>query len=156
MATYTWNPVRELDALRREVERAFEEFVPNGSAWPFARTAFLPGRATRAYPLVNISDDKDAVYVEALAPGVNPESFDITVHRNVLRIAGEKASLNTEIKPEAFHRNERGAGNFVRLIELPIEVNREGIKADYKNGLLLITLPKVEAAKPRQITVSVN
>lgn len=156
MATYTWNPIRELDALRREVERAFEEFVPNGGMPPFSRTAFLPGRSTRTYPLINLSDDKDALYVEALAPGVNPDTLDIAMQRNVLRIAGEKSALTANIKPGAFHRNERGVGRFVRLIELPVEVDRERIKADYQNGLLLITLPKAEAGKPKQITVSVN
>lgn len=156
MTTYTWNPIRELDALRRAVERVFEGSAPNGHTWPCPRAAYVPGHASGAYPLVNLSDDKDALYVEALVPGVTPETLDITVHRNVLRIAGEKPGLTEDVKPEAYHRNERGAGRFVRMVELPVEVDRERIKADYKNGLLLITLPKVEAAKPKQITVSVN
>ena len=156
MITHTWNPIRELEALRHEVESVFEEFTNEGVAWPFWRSSFLPGRSGRTYPLVNLSDDKDALYVEALAPGINADTLDISVHRNVLRISGEKSELTANIKPEAFHRNERGAGKFVRLIELPVEVDRDKIHADYKDGLLLITLPKVEAAKPKQITVTVK
>jgi HSP20 family protein len=156
MVTYTWNPFRELDSLRHEVERAFEEFGSENWPWPRSKARFLPGRSARTYPLVNVSDDKEALYVEALAPGVNPESLDITVHRNALRIAGEKPALATDIKPEAFHRSERGAGKFVRIVELPAEVDRDRITADYKNGIVLIKLPKAEAAKPKQISVHVN
>ena len=156
MVTYTWNPFRELESLRHEVERAFEDFGSDNWPWLRSRSRFLPGRSTRAYPLVNVSDSKDALYVEALAPGVTPESLDITVHRNTLRIAGEKSALATDIKPEAFHRSERGAGKFVRIVELPVEVDRDRITADYKNGVVLITLPKAEAAKPKQIAVHVN
>jgi len=155
MVTYTWNPFRELESLRQEVERAFEDFGGDW-AWPRSKARFLPGRSARTYPLVNVSDDKDALYVEALAPGVNPESLDITVHRNTLRIAGEKPPLATDIRPDAFHRTERGAGKFVRMVELPLEVDRDRITADYKNGIVLITLPKGEAAKPKQISVQIN
>jgi len=156
MVFVNWDPFRELNSLRREVERAFETF---GSEWrglPFSRASFLPGRSGHSYPLMNISEDKDNVYVEALAPGVNPDSLEITVLRDVLRVAGEKQAISSDIKPEAFHRNERGNGAFVRTIKLPVEVNSESVKADYKNGLLLITLPKTEAAKPKQIAVTVS
>jgi len=60
-----------------------------------------------------------------------------------------------DIKPEAFHRSEREAGRFRRSIELPLEVDAAKIKADYRNGLLLVTLPKADRAKPKQITVQV-
>jgi len=154
MVIGTWDPFRELDALRREVERAFEDF----GAWrrPYSRTSFLPGISARNYPLINIAEDKDNVYVEALAPGLNPDSIEVSVLRDTLRIAGEKAAITSDIKPEAFHRKERGAGRFVRTVTLPVEVDGDKVKAEYKNGLLLLTLPKHEAAKPKQITVSVN
>lgn len=150
----TWDPFRELDALRREVERAFEDF----GSWrhPYSRTSFLPGISARNYPLLNIAEDKDNVYIEALAPGLNPDSLEVSVLRDTLRIAGEKAAITSDIKPEAFHRKERGAGRFVRTVSLPVEVNGDKVTAEYKNGLLLLTLPKHEAAKPKQITVSVN
>jgi HSP20 family protein len=150
----TWNPIREMEALRREVERAFESFGVEGGlrSLPLARS--LMGR--QAYPLVNVSEDKDNVYVEALAPGVDADTLEITVLRDTLRLAGEKQPLSAEIKPEAFHRNERTSGKFVRTVTLPVDVDGDKVSAEYKNGLLLVTLPKSEAAKPKQIAVKVD
>ena len=151
----TWDPFREIETLRSQVERAFDEWG-TGRGWPFSRTAFLPGISARTYPLLNVSEDKDNVYIEALAPGLNPESLEVTVHQDILRLGGEKPPINPEVKPEAFHRNERSAGRFVRSLRLPVPVDNNQVKAEYKNGLLLITLPKAEEAKPKEITVSVG
>ena len=149
---WNWDPFRELEALRREIDRAFEGFGP----WrPFTHAAFVPGRATRVYPLLNVSEDKENLYVEALAPGLDPGFLEVSVQHGTLRIAGEKQALSQDIKPEAFHRNERSAGKFIRTVDLPAEVDSERVSADYRNGLLLITLPKTEAAKPKRIPVSV-
>ncbi len=143
-----------MDALRRDVDQAFQNATfSNGSAF---RSAFLPGRAARRYPLVNMSEDRDHLYIEALAPGVAPESIDLTVIRNVLTLTGEKRRHPEDIKPEAFHRSERAAGKFVRTFELPVEIDADHVKAEYKHGLLMVTLPKAAAAKPKQISVSVN
>jgi HSP20 family protein len=150
MAT-VWNP---MDAMRRDIDRAFQNI--GLSSEPFFRTAFLPGRAARRYPLINLIEDRDHIYLEALAPGVDPESIDLAVIRNVLTISGEKRRHPEDIKPEAFHRSERAAGKFVRTIELPVEVDADHVKAEYKHGILMVTLPKAEAAKPKQISVSVS
>jgi HSP20 family protein len=150
MAT-AWNP---MEALRRDIDRAFNN--AGFSNEPFFRTAFLPGRAARRYPLINLAEDRDYIYIEALAPGVDPESINLAVMHNVLTISGEKRRHTEDIKPEAFHRSERAAGKFVRTIELPVEVDADHVKAEYKHGILMITLPKAEAAKPKQISVSVS
>ena len=144
----------DLDALRKEMDRIFDSM---GGTWtfPFSRISFLPGRAARGYPLINVNEDKDAYYIEALAPGVDPNSMDVSISGNTLSIAGEKNVKSPDTKPEAYHRNERAVGKFVRTIELPNEVDAEKVKADYKNGLLLVTLPKSEKAKPKQISVNV-
>jgi HSP20 family protein len=75
---------------------------------------------------------------------------------NTLSIAGEKRRVAGDVKPEAFHRSERATGKFVRHIELPVEVDENKVQADYKNGLLTVTLPKTERAKPKQIAVQVS
>jgi len=149
-----WDTFYELDSLRREMGNIFE----NMGTWrfPFSRDSFLPGRAARRYPLLNVSEDKDAYYIEALAPGVNPKTFDVSVTGNMVTIAGEKNMGASEVKAESYHRNERAVGKFVRTIELANEVNEAKVKAGYKNGLLLVTLPKSEKAKPKQITVNVR
>jgi HSP20 family protein len=145
-----WN---NMEALRRELDRTFAQ--GGRRQQPFMPTAFLPGRAARLYPLVNLHEDRDTLYVEALAPGVEPASLELTVVNRTLTITGEKRRQPEDIKPEAFHRSEREAGRFRRTIELPIEVDTGKVKADYRHGLLLATLPKSERAKPHQIPVQV-
>lgn len=147
-----WGTLNGMDALRREIDRAFDDFGLRTS--PF-RTAFLPGRAGRRYPLVNVYEDKDALYAEALTPGVNPESLHVSVVRNTLTVSGEKQATVNGVKAEAFHRNEGGAGQFKRTVGLPVEVDSSGVVANYNDGILRITLPKAAEAKPQQIQVNV-
>lgn len=149
-----WNPWGGMEALRREIDRAFEN--AGFGTEPFSRVAFLPGRAARRYPLINLHEDGEALYIEALAPGVEPASLDLSVLRHTLTITGEKKRLAGDIKPEAFHRSERATGRFVRTVELSIEVDADRVQADYRNGLLVITLPKAERARPKQINVQVS
>ena len=150
----TWNASKVMEALHRDIERA----SGNGGVAnePFSRVAFLPGRAARRYPMINLYEDRDYVYVEALAPGVDVESLALTVIRNVLSISGEKRRTPDNITPEAFHRNERAAGKFVRTVDLPVEVDADQVKAEYQHGLLMVTLAKAAAAKSKQITVTVT
>jgi HSP20 family protein len=148
------NPWQTLESLRRELDRVFDETGMRNE--PFFRTAFLPGRAARRYPLINLYEDKDALYLEALAPGVDPSTLDLSVLGNTLSITGEKRRVAGDIRPEAFHRSERATGKFVRHIQLPVEVDESKVGADYKDGLLLVTLPKAEKAKPKQIAVQVG
>ena len=147
-----WNPFVDMEALRQEVERAFEDFGLGRA--PSRHVAFLPGREPRRYPLINLLEDKDNLYVEALTPGVDPQSMNVTVMQNRLTLSGEKSGVG-DIKPEAFHRNERASGKFVRTIDLPAEIDEARIQAEYKNGMLVATLPKAEKAKPKQISVKV-
>lgn len=147
------NPFQELEALRREIDHAFEEF--GLERWPSFRVAFLPGQLARGYPLMNLHEDTDNLYVEAMAPGIDPDALNLTVVRNTLTVSGEKKPAPAEIQPEAFHREERAGGKFVRTITLPVEIDEGKVKAEYKNGLLLIILPRAEEAKPKQITVNV-
>jgi len=146
-------PWEGLDALRHELDRTFRDFwsdrVPHH--W---RVAFLPGQSARQYPLVNLSEDDANVYVEALAPGVDPKSLDVSVVQDTLTIKGEKPGL-AQVTADAYHRNERAAGRFTRAIDLAVEVDATRVQAEYRNGLLVVTLPKAEAAKPKQIQVNV-
>lgn len=150
----TWNPLNVMEALHRDIERAFG--TAGVANEPFSRVAFLPGRAARRYPLINLYEDRDHVYVEALAPGIDVDSLALAVIRNVLSISGEKRRTPDNIPPEAFHRNERAAGKFVRTVDLPVEVDADQVTAEYQHGLLMVTLAKAAAAKPKQITVTVT
>jgi HSP20 family protein len=148
-----WNPFEGMEALRREVDKAFAEFGRGEN--PSYRVAFLPGIGPRRYPLINLSEDKDKLYIEALTPGVDPKSLNVTVMQSRLTLSGEKSPISGDVKPEAFHRNERASGKFLRTLDLPVEVDDTNVQAEYKNGLLLVTIPKAEKAKPKQITVNV-
>jgi HSP20 family protein len=146
-----WDPFQEMESLRREVDRAFEEagLGPTGRR---GRLAFLPGRAARRYPLVNLYDTGDAFVVEALAPGLDPAKIDLSVLRNTLTIAGEKIGPQG-VAPERVHRTERAAGRFLRTVELPTEVDPDRVSATYKNGLLTVTVPRAESARPRKVAI---
>ncbi|GIV04241.1 MAG: molecular chaperone [Candidatus Binatia bacterium] len=148
-----WDPWQEMEALRREIDRAFESA---GLRFPsLLRSGLWPGRGERGYPPVNVYEDKDAFYIEVLAPGVDPNSVTITALRNSVTISGEKPRAVTG-KTEAIHREERSSGKFSRRIELPVEVDEGKAKAEYRNGVLLVTLPKAEQAKPKAIAVQVG
>jgi HSP20 family protein len=142
-----------MEALRREIDRAFTTVFSDSDR--VSPMAFLPARAARAYPLLNLSEDQDHVYVQALAPGLNPESLNVSLHKNNLSIAGEKLAPEG-VNAEAFHRNERAASKFMRSIELPTDVDSSRIEALYQDGLLTITLPKSQETRPRQITVNIQ
>jgi HSP20 family protein len=149
-----WNidPLSELGRLQRDLNHFF-----GGTGWddwkfPFSRMAFLPGRSARAYPLLNIEETDDSYIIEALAPGADPEKLNLSIVRDQLTISGAKPGLDS-VKAEAWHRNERAAGSFVRTVTLPGEVDAEKVEAHYKNGLLTVTLRKAEGAKPKQITI---
>ena len=149
----TWNPFDGIESLHREVDQAFERLGPQFA--PIFRTAFLPGRAAREYPLIRY-DDEHTVYVEALAPGADPASFNISVAGDVLTLSGEKRRVAEISKPSVSPRGNARREVFVCSIELPAEVDDNKVKAEYKNGLLLISLPKSEKAKPKQISVQVT
>jgi len=147
-----WNVFNDLEQVRRELDRVFDQWTT--SKRPVSRVSFLPGVSARHYPMINMSDDNENIYIEALAPGVDINNLDISIHGNSLTLSGEKLGAPEDVKSDAYHRCERAAGKFVRTIELPANVNMDKVLANYKNGLLLITLPKAEEAKPKKIAIT--
>jgi HSP20 family protein len=112
--------------------------------------------ATSAWvPPVDVLEQKDAIRIVAELPGVRPEDVQISLEANVLTIHGTKQQIAEE-QTERVHRYERTYGAFERTFTLPATVDAANIKASYENGLLTVTLPKVEQAKPRQIQVAVS
>ena len=145
----SWNPFREMEALRREIDRLFS------SAGRPGRASFLPGRSARGYPLVNVTEDAEAIHVDALMPGLDPATLEVTVKGDTLTLAGEKAPL-ADVRRESYHRNERAAGRFVRALRLEREIDASRVEASYQDGILSVTLPLAEQEKPRQISVQVS
>jgi HSP20 family protein len=118
-----------------------------------------PGVATaarmvtgRTFPAINVWEEGDNFYVEAEVPGLKSENLEITVIGDELTLKGER-TVDERAEP-TYHRRERGTGSFSRSVKLPSEVNPERVEAALNEGVLLLTLPKAEAAKPRKIKVN--
>ena len=102
-------------------------------------------------------DHADGVTIDALAPGLEPDSIDISVMGNQVSISGQKKPHDLESDDAAIcHRMERAGGQFRRTLTLPSDIDRDRVRADYRDGLLRIELPKAETARPRRIQVSVG
>ncbi len=140
-----WDLLREMDVLRREIDRAFHGY---GREMP---PGFLPGLGAGQYPQVNLGEDGDNLYIEALVPGMDPASLELSVMRGTLTLTGERREAGGD--NVTWHRNERGGGKFLRTIDLPVEVDADKVKAECRDGMLLVTLPKAEGVKPRKISI---
>jgi HSP20 family protein len=140
-----WNPLRELEQLQRRMDRLFQE--THG-------LERFPWRAG-VYPLVNLSEDKDYLYVRAELPGVKAEDLEITLQANNLILRGER-KIPAEDKEVNYHRRERESGFFRRVVALPAAVQGEKVEATCKDGILTIKLAKPEKIKPRKIEVKVT
>ncbi len=139
-----WNHLRELEQLQRRMNRLFQD------------TYGTEGRPWRAgvYPLVNLSEDPDHIYVRAELPGVRAEDLEITLQDNNLILRGER-KIPAEDKQVNYHRRERESGFFRRIVALPVPVPGDKVEATCKDGILTIKLAKPEAVKPRKIEVKV-
>jgi HSP20 family protein len=148
----------EFDNFRREMENmilGWGHFPLNGS--PFTHQA-----READYPNIRVHQDADALKVEAVIPGVNPESLALTIEDNTLILCGDKPRWGRSEKVGSdgdhgvFHRQERPAGTFKRSIALPVQVDVDQTTAEYMHGVLRITMPRAEATKARKIEVAVG
>ena len=147
-----WDLLKEMSQMQRDLDTIFRGFGTGRLLGPGFETGF----ALRDWPRINLREDDDHIYVEALLPGVDPDKLDMNILGNTLSLAGERAVADSDKNGRTWHRRERGTGKFLRTIELPVEIAAEQVKAEYKNGLLLVTLPKVEEAKPKRISIKVH
>jgi len=106
-------------------------------------------------PAMDLYDDKDNLYLKAELPGMNKDDISIAIHEGVLTVSGERREDDHLAKAEVY-RSERFIGRFQRTFTLPTKVSADKVKAAYKDGVLTVTLPKAEEAKPKQIQVVVN
>ncbi|HAL62313.1 MAG TPA: molecular chaperone [Chloroflexi bacterium] len=153
MAVERWRPRwfrrREpFPELEEEMERLFEE-------WPFRPWTRRALVVREWAPRVDMFDRADKVIVKAELPGVKKEDIDISITGGVLTIKGERRA-EEEIKDEDYYCCERFRGTFYRAIQLPTDVETEKIEANYADGILEITLPKVPEVKPKKIEVKVK
>jgi HSP20 family protein len=106
-------------------------------------------------PAVDIFETEQSIVLKAELPGIDPKDVEVRVENNTLFLKGQRKFEN-EVKEENYHRIERSYGSFTRTFALPGTVNAEGVSADYKGGILTLTMPKREEAKPKTIKISVS
>jgi HSP20 family protein len=135
-------PFADFDSVRREMLRLLDTVSGDTSG----------NVGAGVFPPMNITQDDDNYYLRAEVPGIKPNELSISAVRNRVSLGGKR-----EIQPEheraSYHRKERAEGSFSRTVTLPMDVDAERVDARYADGILTLTLPKAEAAKPRQITV---
>src|SRR3989440_833171 len=146
MAVVRWDPFRDLGMLQDRMNRLFDDA---GRVW---RTD-EPAATTSWSPSVDIFETEGEIVVKAELPGMNREDITLHLENNVLTLRGER-KFEKETKDENYHRIERSYGNFSRSFSIPATVDEEKIRADYKDGVLKIALPKKEQAKPKQIKIA--
>ena len=142
-----WPAFGRLTDLRDEIDRLFE--LPLTEV---ARTSRLFSGWT---PALDLYEEKDNLVVKVELPGMKREDIEVSLHEGSLSISGERKSEETHQDADV-HRTERFFGRFQRTVALPTPVAADKVKAQYKDGILTITLPKTEEAKPKRIDVNVN
>jgi HSP20 family protein len=138
------DPRRELEQLQRRMGLLFQ------NAFGLERSPWRVG----VYPLVNLSEDQDHIYVRAELPGVQATDLEITIQENSLILRGER-KIPAEEKKVNYQRRERESGFFRRVLALPARVRADKVEAQCKDGILTIKLAKPEETKPRKIKVKV-
>jgi len=143
----SWPVFGRLSDLRTEIDRLFES--------PFTELARTSSLLGGWMPALDLFEDKDHFIVTAELPGMKKDDINLTVHDGCLTISGERREERKRESAEV-HRAERFVGRFQRTVALPAPVAVEKITASYKDGVLTVTLPKTEEAKPKQIEVKVG
>jgi HSP20 family protein len=148
MAIVRWEPFQDLMATQRDFDRLFREaFSP----------VFGEGElSTRTWaPPVDIYETDENLVLKAELPGINPDSVEIRVEDNTLYLKGER-KFEKEVKEQNYHRVERSYGAFTRTFSLPGSIDADKVAANFKDGVLTLTMPKKEEAKPKTIKINVS
>jgi len=155
MSIIRWNPTQELErwpsdffGIQRDINRLFDNFFRGGVQGDETFSSYWT-------PAVDIAEQENEYLVKMELPGVNKEDVKISLESNILTIRGEKKQEKEE-KNKSLHRVERSYGSFQRSFTLPTSVKSDKIDAFFEGGVLSVTLPKMEEAKPKQIEVKVK
>lgn len=148
MAIVRWEPFRDLLTTQDRFNRLFSD--------TFARTLGDDSVAQRAWtPAVDIFEEGDKLVMKAELAGVNPNDVEVRVEDKTLYLKGER-KFEKEVKEENYHRIERSYGSFTRSFALPGSINADKVEAQYKDGVLTLTMPKREEAKAKTVKINVS
>lgn len=154
MALEKWHPLKELEHMKREMDRLWEEFFPASTRSFLGPWRRSHGEEGVAVPLVDVIDRGDEVVVKAEMPGVDKDHIDISIHENTLTIKGE-IKKEKEYKEEDYYLTERTYRSYARTLNIPVKINPDKVKANLREGILEIHLPKSEDTRPKKIKVDV-
>lgn len=143
-----WDPYAETLSLREAMDQLFQNALIGFGPWQSNAGQM---RSNAGFP-IDLTENADNFIVKAALPGMDPNDLEVTVQDNVLTIQGEMKG-EEEKKDERYHVRERRWGTFARSIALPSSVDAGRVQAEYENGILCLTLPKTEEAKPRRIQI---
>lgn len=146
MALVRWEPFREVETLQRQMNRLFDELIP---------TTREAGNGITFAPSVEIEDTPDAIHLKLEVPGIDAKDLDIQVSADAVSITGER-KMETKKEEKGVTRTEFRYGNFQRVITLPARVQNDKVKAQYKDGILNLTLPKPEEEKIKVVKVNLS
>ncbi|MEZ5307795.1 MAG: Hsp20/alpha crystallin family protein [Pyrinomonadaceae bacterium] len=146
MSLIKYDPFRELRSLQDEMNRIFMSSIPRN----FGGEEMASGGWS---PSVDIYESETEIVLEAELPGMNREDFEVSIENNVITLKGERKFEKTD-EGDNYHRVERAYGTFTRSFSLPRTVSAEGTTADFRSGVLRVSLPKKEEAKARKIVIS--
>ncbi len=148
MAIVRWEPFRDLVTAQRDFDRLFQAaFSPQTSETELSTRSWAPP--------VDIYETEDAIVLKAELPGVDAKDVEVRVEDNTLYLKGER-KFEKEVKEQNYHRVERSYGSFARSFSLPNSISSDKVKAEFKDGLLTLTMPKREEAKPKTIKIDVT
>jgi HSP20 family protein len=132
----------EMDRLQREMQQAFD------------LSPTIRGFARQGFPALNVGATPEAIEIYAFAPGVDPNQIEVHFERGLLTISGERKTPLAEAQENAaVHINERFDGKFRRVLTLPEDADAEGVKAQMRNGVLQVTVPRKAALRPRRVEI---
>lgn len=147
MAIVRWEPFRDLLTTQDRFNRLFNDHFANAFGGDQLN-------AKGWTPAVDIYETDQNLVIKAELPGIDPKDLEVRVEDGTLYLKGER-KYEREVKEESYHRVERSYGSFARTFSLPRTINTEDIKADYKDGILTLTMPKREEAKPKTVKINV-
>jgi len=142
MALIRWQPFQEMETLRRQMDQMFDEM-----------TALNRNSQATWQPAIELQDTEENVILRAEIPGIEGKDLDVRVTREAVAITGEHR-YEKKAEEKGFFRSEFRYGKFGRVIPLPVAVQNDQVKADFTNGILTLTLPKVDAAKNRVVKLN--
>ncbi len=145
MALVRWEPFREIETLQRQMNRLFDELMP------------LTERANEVsfLPAAELEETPEALLMKVELPGIEPKELDVQVTSEAVAISGERKS-ESHSESQGMKRSEFRYGKFQRVIPLPVRIQNTNVTADYRNGILHLTLPKAEEEKNRVVKVNIG